>query len=339
MADHSLGVKVERRKAESIRKTLIEMNIFDRSRKIMAIGSYVLLPVHALDEKSLIQLQNIAEFELAMASFPLEEHQHSIEEILGFKPSFEVVGDIAILDNEVAKKTAFALMKLHKNIKTVVSSISAVEGEFRTRRFLHIAGESRTITTHKEHGLKYHVDLERAYFSPRLSTERLRIAEQVRPSDLVLDMFAGVGPFALLIAKKGARVVAIDKNPVAINYLKENALLNDIDIDILEGDSAELALLYENQADHVIMNLPHSSAQFLFPAIRATKSNGIVHYYSFAPESDLYRDYEHIRKAAKQLGVTVEILYKGVVRSYSPRCYNIIIDFRASKPLPRPSPS
>ncbi|MDD1758144.1 MAG: class I SAM-dependent methyltransferase family protein [Methanotrichaceae archaeon] len=334
MPDQSLGIKVERKKVESIRRALVEMNIFDRSRKIMANESHVWLPILTLDEKSLIQLQNIADFALAAASFLPEERQPRIEEILGFKPSFEVVGDIAIVDQEKAEEVASALMRLHKNIKAVISPISEVEGEFRTRRFRHIAGEPRTITTHKEHGLSYYMDLERAYFSPRLGTERLRVAKQVLPSDFILDMFAGVGPFALLMAKKGARVVAIDKNPAAINYLRKNAILNKINIDILEGDSAELALLYENQADHVIMNLPHSAAQFLFSAIRATKSNGIVHYYSFAPESDLYRDAELIRKAAKQLGVTVEIIYEGVVRSYSPRCYNIIIDFRVSKTLP-----
>jgi tRNA (guanine37-N1)-methyltransferase len=223
-------------------------------------------------------------------------------------------------------------MSTCKSIKTVVAPISDVEGEFRTRRFKVVAGEVRTTTTHKEHGLSYRVDLKGAYFTPRLGTERLRIAGLIDPSEVVLDMFAGVGPFALLLAKRGSRVVAIDKNPVAVKYLRENALLNKVEnIEILEGDAAELALSYKDWADHVIMNLPHSASQFLIPAITAAKSGGVIHYYAISPEEDLYRDVALIEKAATQMGASVEVLYRGVVRSYSPRKYNVVIDFRVRK--------
>jgi tRNA (guanine37-N1)-methyltransferase len=211
-----------------------------------------------------------------------------------------------------------------------VAPISDVEGEFRTRRFKVVAGEVRTTTTHKEHDLRYRVDLGGAYFTPRLGTERLRIAGLVNPSEAVFDMFAGVGPFALLLAKRGSRVVAIDKNPVAVRYLRENALLNKVEnIEILEGDAADLALSYKDWADHVIMNLPHSASQFIIPAMTAAKSGGCIHYYAISPEDDLYRDLALIEKAATQMGASVEVLYRGVVRSYSPRKYNVVIDFRA----------
>ena len=145
-------------------------------------------------------------------------------------------------------------------------------------------------------------------------------------------MFAGVGPFALLLAKKGADVIAMDKNPVAVKYLRENALLNKIkNIEILEGDAAELALRYENRADHVIMNLPHSASAFLLPAMRAAKPEGVVHYYCIAPEDDLYRDEALIRKAAEEMGAGVEVLYKEIVRSYAPHRSNVVIDFRVCK--------
>ncbi|MEI8003308.1 MAG: methyltransferase domain-containing protein, partial [Methanothrix sp.] len=174
--------------------------------------------------------------------------------------------------------------------------------------------------------------LEGAYFTPRLGTERQRIASQVRPGDVVLDMFAGVGPFALLLAKKGADVIAIDKNPVAVKYLRENAILNKIKhIEILEGDAAELALRYENRADHVIMNLPHSASQFLLTAIRAAKPEGIVHYYCIAPDDDLYKDEALIRSAGEKIGASWEVLYKNIVRSYAPHRHNVVIDFKVHK--------
>jgi len=335
MPDKSLGLKVERKNGEKIRKAMVEAGAFDRSRKISSDESHVYLPVLELDEACAARLRNMAEYELVEVSFQPEEHIASPEEMLGFRPSFEVVGDIAMIeekDEKQAEKVAAALMSASKSIKTVISAVSDVEGEFRTRRFRHVAGEVKTVTMHKEHGLRYRVDLQGAYFTPRLGTERLRIAGLVHAGDVVLDMFAGVGPFSLLLAKKGASVIAIDKNPVAVKFLRENALLNKIkNIEILEGDAVELALCYESRADHVIMNLPHSASDFLVPAMRAVKPGGVVHYYCIAPDGDLYRDGALIRKAAEELGARVEVLYRETVRSYAPHRSNVVIDFQVKK--------
>jgi tRNA (guanine37-N1)-methyltransferase len=332
MPDKSLGLKVSRKSGEKIRKALVEMGTFDRTRKICSDESHVYLPVLEIDEKSAAMVGSIAEFELVQINFLPEECVPSPEDLLGFRPSFEVVGDIAMVEDNDAERVAAALMSTSKSIKTVIAPISDVEGEFRTRRFRHVAGEARTVTLHKEHGLRYRVDLEGAYFTPRLGTERLRIASLVRPGDVVLDMFAGVGPFALLLAKKGADVIAMDKNPVAVKYLRENAHLNKVNnIEILEGDASELALHYENRADHVIMNLPHSASEFLIPAMRAAKPEGIIHYYCIAPDDALYRDEALLRKAAEEIGAGGEVLYKEIVRSYAPHRSNVVIDFRVHK--------
>jgi len=256
-----------------------------------------------------------------------------VEALLGRKPSFEVVGDVAVLEDP-DEEAAAAIMAVHRNVHAVISPLSAVEGEFRTRRFCTVAGEARTATVHREHGLRYRVDLERAYFTPRLGTERLRIANLVKPGEAAFDIFAGVGPFALLMAKRGARVVAVDKNPDAVRLLRENAALNRIeDIVILEADAADLAEEYKNCADRIIMNLPHTGHDFLGVAIRIAKKGGVVHYYAIAPEDDLFgRDTAFVEEAARASGVEVEILRRGVVRSYAPHRYNIVIDFRVEKP-------
>ena len=329
MAEESSGLRVRREFGERMRKALVESGLLDRSRKIRADEIHVYLPILEMDAASSTKLEQIAAFEPVQMDFPPEERPATPEDILGYRPSFEVVGDIAMVEEADAKAVAAAIMATSKGIKAVIAPISDVEGEFRTRRFRHIAGEARTSTIHKEHGLRYRVDLEGAYFTERLGTERLRIAKLVKPGDFVLDMFAGVGPFSLLLAKKGALVVAMDKNPLAIRCLQENAVLNKItNIEILEGDAAELALLYAGRADHVIMNLPHSASSFLVPAMRAAKSGGVVHYYCIAPEDDLYRDEALIRSAAEGLGAEVEVLYRGIVRSYAPRRHNVVMDFQ-----------
>lgn len=335
MADESLGIKVERKNGERFRRALVDLKAFDPGRKICSDGSHIYLPVQELSEKETEKLRLIGDFAIVNFSFQPEEMILSPEDILGFRPSFEIVGDIAMIEDLAegeAERVASALMSSSKSIKTVIAPISDVEGEYRTRRYRHVAGEERTTTTHKEHGLRYRIDLEGAYFTPRLGTERLRIASLVGPTDVVLDMFAGVGPFSILMAKRCRWVVAMDKNPVAVQYLRENARLNKVEnIDILEGDANEIALRYQNAADHVIMNLPHSASLFLPAAIGAAKPGGIVHYYCVSPEDDLYRDELLIKEAAEKMRADIEVLYESIVRSYAPHRLNVVIDFRIDK--------
>jgi tRNA (guanine37-N1)-methyltransferase len=332
MPQFSPGIKVKRNNGEQFRKALVGLGAFDRCRKITSDETHVYLPV-LLELVEGNQLTEISDYELVEMEFEPEQPIITPQSILGYQPSFEVVGDIAIVEQEQdAGLVAAALMSTCKNLRSVITPVSDVEGEFRTRRFRHVAGEERTITIHKEHGLRYRVDLEGAYFTPRLGTERLRISRQVSPGDFILDMFAGVGPYALLLAHRGARVVAIDKNPVAVKYLRENAILNRIDVEILEGDASDLARNYENMADHVIMNLPHTAHQFLIPAIQAAKNGGTIHYYTISQDDDLYKDLDLIEAAASQLGVKIDVLYKGIVRSYAPHRYNVVMDLRVNKP-------
>lgn len=315
------------------------MGAFDRSRKIRSDGDHIYLSILELSCEAREELAVLGDFEIVEAEFLEEAPKETVEGLLGRRPSFEVVGDVAILEDPDGEAAA-AIMAVHRNVRAVISPLSAVEGQFRTRRFALVAGEVRTTTVHKEHGLRYRIDLERAYFTPRLGTERLRVAELVKPGEAAFDIFAGVGPFALLMAKRGARVVAVDKNPEAVRLLRENAALNRIDdIVILEADAANLPERYEKSADRIIMNLPHTGHDFLGVAMRIAKDGCIVHYYAIAPEEDLYaRDTAFVEEAARGAGVEVEILRRGIVRSYAPHQYNIVIDFRVEKPSKEAEP-
>ncbi len=329
----SKGLKVHKSQGETFRRRLVELGIFDRDRKIRSEGDQLYLPILELEAGAAAELAKVGDFDLVESEFEAAEQKPTVEDLLGRRAHFEVVGDVAIVDSH-DEEVASAVLAVHKNVKTVISPKTPVEGEYRTRRFQLVAGEEKTATLHKEHGLLYRIDLEKAYFTPRLGTERLRVAKLVGPGEVVFDMFAGVGPFALQLAKRGAKVVAVDKNPEAVRLMRENAALNRIEeVEILEGDAAVIAERYEKFADHVIMNLPHTAHQFLKEAIRIARDGGVVHYYAIAPEDDLYgRDTAFVEEAASALGAEICILYRGIVRSYAPRHYNIVIDFEVRKP-------
>ncbi|WP_410508665.1 class I SAM-dependent methyltransferase family protein [Methanosarcina hadiensis] len=327
-------IKVPKKKGEPARRVLLGLDIFDNSLKIGSDETFLYLPLSR--EPVSEELKDLP-LDSEMAEFDFEpiEKKPAPEDLLGFSPAYEVVGDIALLedenlDAETALKIADALLRTQPNIKSVVKPLTPVIGEFRVREFEVIAGEPRTETIHREYGCRYKIDLSKAYFTPRLSTERSRILSRVKDGDTVVDMFAGVGPYSILLAKskKPSKVVAIDKNPDAVRYLKENISLNSAkNIEAIEGDAREEAKRFAGTADHVIMNLPHSAYEFLDSAVLLTKSGGIIYYYGITPEDDLFESsIGLIREAAEKAGRKVEVLETRVVRSYAPHQYNICIE-------------
>jgi tRNA (guanine37-N1)-methyltransferase len=217
--------------------------------------------------------------------------------------SLDMVGDIAIIeipDELKAYENAIgqAILKAHKNIKTVHAKAGAISGVYRIRDLTHIAGENRTRTVYNEYGCQYHVDVAKAYFSPRLSNEHHRVAALVKPGEIVADLFAGVGPFAIPIAKMcpEAKVYAVDINPDAVELLKTNAQVNKAEGRVcpLLGDARELA---KNElhgvADRVIMNLPETAIDFVDAACQTLKpAGGVVHFYGFIRKPDTIEDLE-----------------------------------------------
>lgn len=322
--------------AEDIRRMLLQSGHIHPDVKICRDDEYILIPLNGKPEPDKPEVlpgvdENISIIE---AEFEPKRKQPSMEEILGFTPGFDVIGDIAIIDayDPDAAHIAKALMENRKSINVVLGAVSPVEGEFRTRQWIVLAGEHRTRTMHKEHGCRYNVDLAGAYFSARLGTERKRVADMVKPGQYVVDLFAGVGPFSILIGKNvpGASVVAVDKNPGAVKLLCENIRLNRLDnVTAVEDDARHAAGNLKHLADHVIMNLPQSGREFLDCGIMAAKNGGVVHFYDITHEDDLYRtSWELIQEAAARVGRKVECTGRRIVRSYAPHQYNVCIEFR-----------
>ncbi|MBS7609356.1 class I SAM-dependent methyltransferase family protein [Candidatus Bathyarchaeota archaeon] len=272
-----------------------------------------------------------------------------MEEVLGTEvgrhqyASFDLIGDIAVLRlpgelEYLGLLLGEALLKANRRISTVLLQKGGVSGTFRLRNLQWILGEKRTETIHKEHGCLFKVDLAKAYFSPRLQHERLRIAHLIKPLENLVNLFSGVGCFSIIAAKHSLlrSAFSIDLNPDAVKLMEENIRLNKVEgrvIPIL-GDAKDVV---EHSlvgiADRVLMPLPELVYEYLDTAIKALKpSGGFLHLYDFVHAS---RDEDPIKKVMEQassrlqsLKVKYRILFGRIVRSVGPNWYQVALDVR-----------
>ena len=255
--------------------------------------------------------------------------------------AFDQIGDIIIVripDSLISKKKIIgkALLEQVKTAKTVFHQSSPVEGDFRTRNLELIEGDEKTETEYRENGCRFIVDVEKAFFSPRLSTERERIANLVNDNDVIINMFGGVGMFSILAARtKSCTVYNIDINPMASKLCEENIKLNKLKGSVisLNGDATEIINeQLQAKADRVLMLLPERSDEFLDAAISSLKKNGVIHYYSHI-HAEKKQDApklseEHFLNINK---IQAEILDSRVVRPVGPRFYQTVVDIKIQR--------
>ena len=261
--------------------------------------------------------------------------EKEIEDLYG---AFDQVGDIIILripDSLVSKKKTIGkvLLEKVKTAKSVFYQSSPVSGNFRTRRLELLAGEDKTETEYKENGCRFKVDVEKAFFSPRLSTERERIANLIKDGETVINMFGGVGMFSIIAAKKKKCVVYnIDINPSATKLCEQNIKLNKLvgKVESLTGDAAKIIEeRLSGIGDRVLMLLPEKSDEFLDSAIKAAKKNGIIHYYCHI-HGDKKNEVSRLAKEhfLEIMKIKAEILGSKIVRPVGPRFYQAVVDVK-----------
>lgn len=328
-----IGVRVSRSEAENHRKTFLDMGVLDINFKIAYDGDYVILPL-----KEEVKGYTMVDYDF----LPLEKRKSSLREILSKKipesyllklRAFDAIGNIALiqLSSELIPYQRIigeALLELNPFIKAVFRKDS-IEGEYRVPKLELIAGEHITETVYREFGVRILLDVSKVYFSPRLSEERKRIASLIKNDEIVLDMFCGVGPFSLMISKKSEpkKIYAIDINETAIYYLKKNIALNKTqNIVPIHGDS-KLEIKNIENPNRIIMNLPHSSFEFL-PDVFSTYKNAIVHFYAVSENIALVK--KKIIDESEKHNKKIEFLFERTVKSYSPNTDIYCLDFTFS---------
>jgi len=339
--------KVKRKDGETVRRKLAAENAIDNGYVIARDDDFVYFPLKengvsaarklkltVSEKKALKRLPNVKSLSEALEGVLTEEEQGELI------TAHDVIGDIAILEipeslEKKEKRIAEAMLRVNHNIKVVLKKAGAMEGEYRVRKFEHLAGEKRTETIHSENGCRFKIDISNAYFSPRLGFERKRISDLSlgRGKENVLVMFAGVGPFAINVGRRNhkAKVAAIELNPDAVRYMRENVILNKCpEIEVIEGDVREVVpKKFAKWADRVLMPLPKSAEEFLDIALVAARTGCIVHLYTFDREEEPFdKAIIRIKEEAKKAKRKITIENKRIVRPFAPHVVQIVIDFK-----------
>ena len=206
---------------------------------------------------------------------------------------FEVIGDVAVLSvpddlGPYKHLIAQAIASKRKNITTILNKKEKVTGDSRTARYEILRGDS-AVTLHHEFGFSYRIDISRTFFSARLANERKRVTDQVRPDELVCVPFAGVGPFAIPAAARGAEILAIEKNPEAFQYLLENIMLNHVtrNCSALQEDALDIARLPHTVFDRLIIPAPYGLDRAFETLLPVLSEDGVVHFYTFKTKEQI----------------------------------------------------
>jgi tRNA (guanine37-N1)-methyltransferase len=349
----SVCLTVPKKLGETAIRLITELDLSNRDLQIQQTENSLKIPL--ISKPSPVALEELKKkletFKVSVYDFAERKKSHILPfdllkdklpaELLDLVPhALDFIGDIAIVeipDELLDYKTQIgeAILKAHKQTNTVFAKVGAVKGVYRIRDLEFLAGTNKTATVYVEYGNTLHVDVAKAYFSPRLSNEHNRIASQVTPNETVVDLFAGVGPFAIPIAKnqKTAQVYSIDINPEAVSLLEKNIKVNRVEKQIVPivGDARKAVKQQLSQkADRVIMNLPETALEFVDVACEAIKpEGGIIHYYCFVYDSPepLEAAKTELEQVVKQNNRQVtKFLFAKTVREVAPYAWQVVVD-------------
>ncbi len=328
----ALCIRVLKKEGEKARSALVSANMLNLDARIRADGDHLLIPILG---------DSFENYEVEEAEMEVQEHAETDYRVLTKVPdelldelpnSYDVIGDVAIIkltDPLLPYKNQIgdALLAVSPNLRTVMLD-SGVKGEYRVRDLEQIAGSGSSETIHKEFGLRMITDPAKVYFNPRLSTERMRIASLVKDGEIIIDMFAGVAPFPLVVCghSNPEIVYAIDLNPETEAFALRNLKLNHIDnVKYITGDAREVVKTLP-KADRVIMNLPQIAYQFLPDALSVTKKGGVIHMHAILERELLDSFTTELKEKMDIEGYSMIVENVTELKTYSPTMSVYVFD-------------
>lgn len=325
-------VKVPLRQLNDTRIKLMENDLMNMEYKIKADTEFGYIPINEdVNDYEIVDMELEPMKKVPHNFAELLEEELTPDEIENLRTSFDTIGDVVILEipeNLQDKKQIIgdAALKFTKR-RSIYMKKSAVKGTTRVRDLEFLSGVDDSVTIHKEHSARLKLDVREVYFSPRLATERKRVMQSVENGEKILDMFCGIGPFPIVIARnKNVDITAVDINESAIKYLDENIKLNKLkgNIKTYCGDVRQVSAGFNMKFDRIIMNLPGLAYTFLDVAIDLIEDGGIINYYEFSNSYE--QGIKRLNDAASAVGKEVEIINCRKVKSTSPGEWHVAID-------------
>jgi len=330
-----LAVRVKKWEAEAVRRTLLRRGILDKGRKIIETDGWVEIPVSSNDCNYEYVRQRNPVFYHPRLSF--EAIRDSLRgklrkvELRRLKGGWELIGDVLILKMseelslERKRIVAERILEFMPRVKAVLNR-RGIANPFREPMVEVLAGMAGE-TVHKENGCRFKIDPSKVMFSTGNMEERRRMAAITDMDEVVLDMFAGIGQFTIPLAKhsKPKRVLSIEKNPVAYNYLVENIKLNGlVNVTPRLGDCSEESP--RGGVNRVIMGYFFDTQEFLPPALAAMDEGGVIHFHDLVKRRRLRERVMELMDVVGEMGYEVGRIKPRIVKSYSPSSYHAVFD-------------
>lgn len=305
-------------------------------RKIVEVGDWLEIPVKAAAELGelgeVVRQRAPTLFRSKQAPYGLVQERAEIpDELKPLLPRrWERIGKVLLLklpgeleahSKEVCEAYAGVL-----GVKSVFDASGGVKGAWRVPRVRLLWGNG-SVTTHTENGIRLTLDVRKVMLSSGNVSERIRMSRVCTPGEVVVDLFAGIGYFALPMAVHGQaqRVYACEVNPTAYEYLVENVRLNGADAVVpLLGDCMDVAP--EGVADRVVLGYLRETRLYLPKALRCLRAGGWIHYHEACPDVKGSRLLAHLKHAARSMDKVVRMEAIRRVKSYSPGVSHWVLD-------------
>ncbi len=201
---------------------------------------------------------------------------------------YEIIGTIAIINippalTQFNDQIITALRVRKPSIQTILNKIGDVNGLYRTSQYTPIFGEN-TITEHREYGFRYRLDVSEVYFSSKMGSERKRIADLIRPGEIVFVPFAGVGPYAIPAAARGATVIVMEINESACSWMAINASGNRVSsyVHIIRGDALQANYSIRQKFSRIIIPTPYGLLNNPDIFLSMLSEGGTAHWITFS---------------------------------------------------------
>ncbi len=336
--DANLAVRARRCDAEITLMRVISLGLLDKSRKVLERGGYVEIPVREpLPNCETVPQKDPAFYRRRPDLAEVLREELPLNALRLLPRGWMILGEIIVVKVHPAldpfeHRIGQALLDAYPRCRMVLRDYG-IEGQLREPVRRVIAGVGGTQTVHRENGVLFSLDAQRVMFSAGNLKERMRMS-LLGKDEYVVDMFAGIGYFSLPMAvhSRPARILAVELNPVAYDYLCQNIRQNRV-LEIVEpvyGDCAKMTP--KSEADRVVMGMVLVTDRYLQKGIEALRPGGILHYHQTVPSwkypAAAVKD---VIDAASALGRRAEILQCIRVKKYSPGMVHAVVDARIER--------